>query len=189
MLHMKWAVSLAMLICHCRQYEKNWPKPQHSCKTSCWGGNQRWNRVGSPGSRFVRVTWVRAGCKIIRVWPGLYHVRPEMESDEDRDDDGGVSPQVTQKRIIDGDYILKKKNAKGSRAWEQFRIVLDYSNNSDFSEVFGVACCCSVCVRYAYFTKGRWEEKKDLKRCLPARTSARDKLNDSTSSTETSTSS
>jgi len=73
-------------------------------------------------------------------------VRPEMESDKDRGDNGGVSPQVTQKRIIDGDYILKKKkNAKGIRAWEQFRIVVDSSNNF---EVFGVACCClcKVCI-------------------------------------------
>ena len=35
-----------------------------------------------------------------------------------------VSPQVAQKRVIDGDYILKKKNVKGSRVLEQFRMVV-----------------------------------------------------------------
>ena len=53
-----------------------------------------------------------------------------MESDDlivSNGDDGDVSPQVAQKRVIDGDYILKKKNVKGNRAWEQFRIVVDPS--------------------------------------------------------------
>ena len=61
---------------------------------------------------------------------------------DDISDDAIVSPQQVSKRVIAGDYILKKKkNTKGSRAWEQFRIVLDSSNNE---EVFGVACCCCV---------------------------------------------
>ena len=50
-------------------------------------------------------------------------------------DNGDISPQVAQKRVIDGDYILKKKkNVKGSQAWEQFRIVIDPSNNSNNTE-------------------------------------------------------
>ena len=55
-------------------------------------------------------------------------------------DNEDLFPQVVSRRVIDGDYILKKrKNSKGNRAWEQFRVVLNPSNNY---EVFGVACCC-----------------------------------------------
>ena len=47
-------------------------------------------------------------------------------------DDAIVSPQQVLKRVIAGDYILKKKkNTKGSRAWEHFRIVLYFSNNDE----------------------------------------------------------
>ena len=54
---------------------------------------------------------------------------------DDRDKD--ISPQTVSKLVIDGDYILKKKkNAKGSRAWDQFRVVLNPLNDE---EVFGVA--------------------------------------------------
>ena len=53
--------------------------------------------------------------------------------------------------VIDGDYILKKKkDTKGSRAWQQFWIVFNPINNE---EVFGVACC-HVCK--AYFTERKW---------------------------------
>ena len=63
-------------------------------------------------------------------------------------DNESISPQDISQRVISGDFILKKKkNAKGSRAWDQFRVVFDPSNNS---EVFGVACCCvcKVCILY-----------------------------------------
>ena len=66
---------------------------------------------------------------------------------DDRDKD--ISPQTVSKLVIDGDYILKKKkNAKGSRAWDQFRVVLNPLNDE---ELFGVACCCicKVCI-YIY---------------------------------------
>ena len=44
-------------------------------------------------------------------------------------DDFIISPQDIKRRVISGEYILKKKkNAKGSSAWEQFRIVFDSSN-------------------------------------------------------------
>ena len=60
------------------------------------------------------------------------------------------SAQDVSKLVIDGDYILqKKKDTKGSRAWQQFQIVINPANNG---EVFGVACCC-VYVKCAYFTK------------------------------------
>ena len=91
-------------------------------------------------------------------------------------DNAIVSPQQVSKRVIAGDYILKKKNMKGSRAWEQFRIMLDSSSNE---EVFEVACCCvcKVCILYKKKVSG--EEKSlgtkntldHLKQCLPARAS------------------
>ena len=37
-------------------------------------------------------------------------------------DNKNESPQVVSRRVIDGDYILKK-NTKGSRAWEQCMIL------------------------------------------------------------------
>jgi len=40
---------------------------------------QHWNRVGLAGSHFVRVIWVRSTLKVIRVWPGLDHVRHEIK--------------------------------------------------------------------------------------------------------------
>ena len=54
-----------------------------------------------------------------------------------------ISPQVVYRHVTDGEYIFKK-NMKGSRAWDQFRVVLNPSNNE---EVFGVACCCVYMVR------------------------------------------
>ena len=59
-----------------------------------------------------------------------------------------LSSCEVSKRIKQGDYILKKKkNARGSRAWEQFRIVWDIKNGE---EVFGFACCttCKTCLLY-----------------------------------------
>jgi len=67
---------------------------------------------------------------------------------DDRDKD--ISPQTVSKLVIDGDYILKKKNVKGSRAWNQFRVVLNPWNDE---EVFGVACCCIL--RRVSFIKER----------------------------------
>ena len=64
------------------------------------------------------------------------------------------STQDVLKLVIDGDYILKKKkDTKGSRAWQQFRIVFDPVNNE---EVFGVACCsvCKVCILYKKKVRG-----------------------------------
>ena len=58
-------------------------------------------------------------------------------------DYGSVFPNSAQdvsKLFINGDYILKKKkDTKGSRAWQQFQIMLNPVSNE---EVFGVACCC-----------------------------------------------
>ena len=66
-------------------------------------------------------------------------------------DDIIISPQDILRRGTAGEYILKKKkNAKGSRVWEQFRIVFDPSNND---KVFGVACCC-VC-KHRFYTLTR----------------------------------
>ena len=42
--------------------------------------------------------------------------------------------------------MLKKKNVKGSRAWEQFRVV--YNNNN--KEVFGMACYSICKSRFVY---------------------------------------
>ena len=67
-----------------------------------------------------------------------------MESDDlivlDGDNED-LSPQVVSRRVIDGDYILKKKNSKGSRAWERFRAVLNPSNND---EVYAIRTCVSI---------------------------------------------
>ena len=60
------------------------------------------------------------------------------------DDDGIIScgsPEDISKQVIAGERILKKKNTKGSRVWEQFQVVFDPSNDA---EVFEVAYCC-VC--------------------------------------------
>jgi len=60
-------------------------------------------------------------------------------------DNENESPLVFSRWVVDGDCNLKKKNMKGSRAWEQFRVVYDPSNDV---EVFEVACCCvcKVCI-------------------------------------------
>ena len=65
-----------------------------------------------------------------------------------------LSSREVSKRVKRGDYILKKKkNAKGSRAWEQFRIVWDVENGE---EVFGSACCttCKTCLLYKKLVNG-----------------------------------
>ena len=61
------------------------------------------------------------------------------------EDKSSISSRSVSERVKQGDYTLKrKKNAKGSRAWEQFQTVCD--ENGD--EVFGVACCanCKTCL-------------------------------------------
>ena len=81
---------------------------------------------------------------------------------DDRDKD--ISPQTVSKLVIDGDYILKKKkNAKGSRAWYQFRAVLNPLNGE---EVFGTACCCicKVCILYKRKVSGK-ERSLGMKIC------------------------
>ena len=74
-------------------------------------------------------------------------------------DDGSVflnSAQDVSKLIIDGDYILKKrKDTKGSKAWQQFQIMFNPVNSE---EVFGVACCCLCKVCILYKKKMRGEE-------------------------------
>ena len=55
-----------------------------------------------------------------------------------------LSSRDVSERVKQGDYILKrKKDAKRSHEWDQFRIVWD--DNGE--EVFGVACCtnCKNC--------------------------------------------
>ena len=79
-----------------------------------------------------------------------------MESEDLIVLDEDLSPQVVSRWVIDGDYILMKKNLKGSRTWEQFRVVLNPSNND---EVFGVACCCVCKVCILYKTKVSGEER------------------------------
>ena len=71
--------------------------------------------------------------------------------------DISLSSHDVSRRVIAGDYILKKiKNAKGSRAWEQFWIVFDRFNDN---EIFGVTCC-SVCkVSILYKKKMSGEER------------------------------
>ena len=105
--------------------------------------------------------------------------------------DISLSPQDVSRQVIAGDYILKKKkNAKGSRAWEQFWIVFDHSSDN---EIFGVACCgvCKVSILYKKKVSG--EERSlgtknmldHLKRCTPARasTSPSDKSDSASEST------
>ena len=49
---------------------------------------------------------------------------PELSAPEG--DDITISSPDILRRVIAGEYILKKKkNAKGSRAWEQFWIMFD----------------------------------------------------------------
>ena len=75
-----------------------------------------------------------------------------MSGSDDVSHDVTVSPQDILKRVSVGDYILnKKKNMKGSRAWEQFRIMLNPSNND---EVLGVSYML-LCVWYVFFAKRR----------------------------------
>ena len=69
------------------------------------------------------------------------------------EDKSSISSRSVSERVKQGDYTLKKKkNAKGSRAWEQFRTVCD--ENGD--EVFGVACCanCKTCLLYKKLVNG-----------------------------------
>ena len=74
----------------------------------------------------------------------------------------------------------EEEKCKGSRAWDQFRGVLNPLNDE---EVFGVACCCicKVCILYKRKVSG--EERSlgtknmldHMKRCLPACASAHKK--------------
>jgi len=107
-----------------------------------------------------------------------------MASGSDRSESESETSQTVSRRVISGEYILRKnKNVKGSRAWEQFRIV--YNSLTD-EEVFGVACCsvCKACIVYKKVVRG--EERSlgtknmldHLRRCLPARA----RVNTSTSS-------
>ena len=63
-----------------------------------------------------------------------------------------VNSREVSERVKRGEYMLKKKNAKGSPAWEQFRIVWDENGE----EVFGVACCatCKTCFLYKKLVNG-----------------------------------
>ena len=85
------------------------------------------------------------------------------------EDKSSISSRSVSERVKQGDYTLKrKKNTKGSHAWEQFRTVC-YENGD---EVFGVACCvnCKTCLLYKKLVNG--EQKSmgtknllDLKHC------------------------
>ena len=62
---------------YCLLFKNNCLRSKAFFKNVLYKSNyQRWNRVGS---RFVRVNRVRAGLKIIRVWPRLNHVRHEIK--------------------------------------------------------------------------------------------------------------
>ena len=95
------------------------------------------NRVmfcpSQPGlTHFVKypgLTWIMHWITCVIMASGGNHIS----------DNASVSLQQVSEKVIAGDYILKKKNVKASRAWEQFRIVVNSSNNE---EVFGVASCC-----------------------------------------------
>ena len=66
--------------------------------------------------------------------------------------DGSVFPHSVQdvsNQVTDGDYMLKKKDTKGSRAWQQFQNLL-VSRRPTRIVLFRVAHCC---VFKAYFTK------------------------------------
>ena len=68
-----------------------------------------------------------------------------------------ISPQTVTKRVVSGELVLKiNKKSKGSRAWDQFRLVWDPVKNE---QVRGVACCsvCKSCLLYKRMAKG--EEK------------------------------
>ena len=74
-------------------------------------------------------------------------------------EDGSVFPNFVQdvsNLVINGDYILKKKkDTKGSRAWQQV-----------FNLWIMKKClesCVAVCIKCAYFIQRKWEEKKDLR--------------------------
>ena len=69
------------------------------------------------------------------------------ESDDIRRETCLIS-QAVSKRVVSGDFILKvNKKSKGSRAWDQFRLVWDPAKNE---EVYGIACCtvCKSCLLY-----------------------------------------
>ena len=89
--------------------------------------------------------------------------------------------------IKPGDYILKKKkNTKGSRAWQKFRTVYDESRGE---EVFGYACCvtCKTCLRYKKLVDGteKLMGTKNLLDHLNQCVSSHSKYRGSTSSSST----
>jgi len=66
-----------------------------------------------------------------------------------------ISPQAVTKRVMSGELILKvNKKSKGSRAWDQFRLVWDPVKNE---QVRGVACCsvCKSCLLYKRIANGK----------------------------------
>jgi len=66
-----------------------------------------------------------------------------------------ISPQAVTKRMMPGELILKvNKRSKGSRAWDQFRLVWDPVKNE---QVRGVACCsvCKSCLLYKRIANGK----------------------------------
>ena len=101
------------------------------------------------------------------------------ETAKSDDDTVSLFPQAVSKHVMSGDFILKvNKKSKGSRAWEQFRLVWDPSKNE---EVFGIACCavCKSCLLYKKSING--EQKSlgtknmldHLKNCTPSSRSSR----------------
>ena len=82
---------------------------QPSCQSS--KVEQGWNRVGSSGSHFVRVNRVWPALWDIRVWPGFYIVSRAF-------------PILLEMFWIWPLMVTIFKDTKGSRAWQQFRIVL-----------------------------------------------------------------
>lgn len=82
-----------------------------------------------------------------------------------------ISPQAITKHVVSGELILKvSKKLRGSRAWEQFRLVWDPVKNE---QVRGFACCsvCKSCLRYKSVEEKSLGTKNmldHLKNCSPA---------------------
>ena len=73
------------------------------------------------------------------------HYSESTESDDTRSETSLLT-QAVSKQVVSGDFVLKvNKKSKGSRAWDQFRLVWDPSKNE---EVYGIACCavCKSCL-------------------------------------------
>ena len=97
-----------------------------------------------------------------------------------------LSSREVSEGVKRGDHILKKKkNTKGSRAWQKFRIAYDESSGE---EVFGYACCVTCKTRLLYKKLVDGTEKSmgmknlldHLKHCVSSQTMYRSTSSSST---------